>query len=82
MQEEAPPGPICMDSPACSYPPANNDPACPASYSYSFYQEACSPIGLTCAYPGAGDGLANGCFATAMMWCNGDAGTGTWTVAQ
>lgn len=81
-QEEAPPGPICSDAPACSYPPANNDPQCPASYSYTSYQQPCSPVGLTCAYPGQGDGLANGCFATAMMWCKGDGGTGTWTVAQ
>jgi hypothetical protein len=81
-QEEAFPDPSCNDAPACAYPAANNDPQCPASYSYSSYQQPCSPVGLTCAYPGQGDGLANGCYATAMMWCKGDGGTGTWTVAQ
>ena len=82
-QQEVFPDPNCNDSSTtCSYPPANNDPLCPSTYSYSSYMKPCSPVGLTCAYPGMGDGLANGCFATAMMWCVGDAGTGTWTVAQ
>ena len=81
-QQEAFPDPNCADtSTTCSYPPANNDPQCPSAYSYSYYQQPCSPVGLSCAYPGAGDEV-NGCFATAMMWCYGDAGTGTWTVAQ
>ncbi len=69
------------------------DPRCPAMYSFSYFGMPCPAVGLSCAYPGAGDGTANGCFATAMMWCHGeggvgdldggaDAGPGTWTVAQ
>ncbi len=82
-----------LDAPLCSYPPENNDPRCPPSYSYSYGGQPCPAIGLTCAYPGAGDGTTDGCFATAMMFCHGDggpgdldggveAGAGTWTVAQ
>lgn len=76
---------------ACSYPPVANDPACPATYSYSYGGKPCSPIGLNCAYPGAGDGESNGCYATAELWCRGDAGaggggadggTGTWVFGQ
>jgi hypothetical protein len=78
----------------CDYPPYANDPACPAQYAYTFGGKPCSPIGLQCAYPGAGDGESNGCFSTAMLWCRGDAGvtvdagdagdagSGTWTAAQ
>jgi hypothetical protein len=74
---------------ACDFPPANNDPRCPATYGTPGANgKPCDPIGLTCAYPGAGDG--SGCSAsTAMMWCReaagadgGDAGTGAWVVAQ
>ncbi len=81
------------DGPICSYAPLANDPACPASYTYSFGGKACAPIGLMCGYPGAGDGTADGCFSTAMLWCRGDAGSGagdagadagggTWVAAQ
>jgi hypothetical protein len=71
-------------------PPVVNDPRCPASYSMSYFMTACSPIGLTCGYPGAGDPSSNGCPSTAMMWCRGDGGaddpdgggTGVWVVAQ
>jgi hypothetical protein len=73
------------EPPACSYPPANNDPGCPATYSFSLYQQPCPAIGLACAYPGRGDEMPDGCFATAMAWCKGDGGAGTpgtWTVAQ
>lgn len=53
-------------------------------------QHACSPIGLTCAYPGQGDGTSNGCYSTAMGWCrsdagdagDGEAGSGSWVLAQ
>jgi hypothetical protein len=81
-------------STGCSYPSANNDPRCPPSYSHAYQGESCSPVGLTCSYPGAGDGTSNGCFATAMMLCHGDggigdlgdsgadAGSGSWTTAQ
>jgi hypothetical protein len=79
---------------SCSDLPANNDPRCPSSYSTGYQGMACSPKGLTCAYPGVGDQLPSGCFATAVMWCYGDggigdlgdggpdAGPGTWTTAQ
>jgi hypothetical protein len=81
----------------CDYPPFANPVGCPTVYSYSFGGKPCNPIGLQCAYPGAGDGTSTGCFSTAMMWCRGadggisaildagdggDAGTGTWTIAQ
>lgn len=86
-------GDSANDTPVCNYPPTNNDPRCPASYSYSYGGQACPQVGLTCAYPGAGDGMSNGCFATAMLFCHGDggvtdldgggdAGSGTWTGAQ
>lgn len=80
-QQEAFPDPNCNDATACSYPPVNNDPQCPQTYSSSYEAQPCAHVGLACAYPGAGDEV-NGCYATAMMWCNGDGGTGTWTVAQ
>jgi hypothetical protein len=74
----------------CVYPPVSNDSRCPATYRYSYFEQACSPIGLQCGYPGAGDGTPNGCWATASMWCRGDAGagdggstaSGSWIVAQ
>ncbi|HLK39594.1 MAG TPA: hypothetical protein VKU41_22720 [Polyangiaceae bacterium] len=76
--------------PDCSYPAVANDPHCPSTYSGLGAQaRPCSPVGLACAYPGAGDGTSSGC-ATAMMWCrvdggDGDAGAtgmGSWVVAQ
>ena len=72
----------------CTYPTVDNDPRCPGHYSYSYGGQPCPQIGLTCSYPGAGDGTSNGCFATAMLFCRGDAGAGdaggpgTWTAAQ
>ena len=78
----------------CGYEVANNDPRCPPTYSASRYGTSCYPVGLSCAYPGVGDGLPNGCYSTAMMWCKApasdgglDAGvdpaaSGTWVVAQ
>lgn len=78
----------------CGYPPVANDPACPKAYTYNSHAP-CSPIGLNCSYPGAGDGTANGCYATAEMFCRGDVdsgadatgngdagGTGYWLSAQ
>lgn len=73
------------------YATAINDPHCPSMYSFTKNGQPCSPVGLTCAYPGVGDQLSDGCFATAMLWCRGDAGTGdsgsdagsgSWTAAQ
>lgn len=58
-------------SKTCAPPPADNDPACPATYSFTYQGRPCSSVGLTCAYPGAGDGLSDGTYATAMMWCRG-----------
>jgi hypothetical protein len=80
----------------CDYPPYANPVGCPAQYAYSLNGKPCAPVGLKCAYPGAGDGMSNGCYSTAMMWCygdggigsvvdagdGGDAGSGTWTIAQ
>jgi hypothetical protein len=66
-----------------------NEAGCPATYSMSYLGEQCAPVGLVCAYPGAGDGISPGCNATAMLWCvaAGEAsvdagGIGTWIVAQ
>jgi hypothetical protein len=70
---------------------STNPPNCPPRYSHSYMGQPCSPIGLTCAYPGQGDGTFDGGYATAMMWCRGpggigdaggDAGYGTWVIAQ
>jgi hypothetical protein len=77
----------------CDYPDAGNDARCPAVYKFSLLHQACPAVGLTCAYPGQGDGTSGGCFATAMLWCvadgglpnqdaGPDAGPGTWLVAQ
>jgi hypothetical protein len=75
----------------CGIPRAKNPPPCPPTYFPPPSPNVCSPIGFTCAYPGAGDGQdVNGCGgATAMYWCvadNGDGGadatTGHWIGAQ
>jgi hypothetical protein len=78
----------------CDYPPYANPVGCPTQYAYSLKGKPCAPVGLQCAYPGMGDIKSDGCGATAMMWCygdaglgadaadSGDAGTGTWTIAQ
>jgi len=69
---------------------AQNDPRCPSpvpgiAAAYGSGQVPCSPIGLTCSYPNAGDCcLSNGCYFTAQLWCAGDAGaeSGHWFGAQ
>src|SRR5262249_49694304 len=96
-QEEAFPNPNCNDASdgsQCSYPPVNNDPLCPRSFSHTYQGQVCPRVGITCSYPGAGDGEGKGCFVTAMRWCYGDggigdlgdggtdAGSGFWTTAQ
>ncbi len=58
----------------CAYPPTKNPPGCPASYSSAYQGQPCSPLNLDCAYPGAGDFDANGCAATAGLWCRLGAG--------
>ncbi len=82
---------IGPDGAACAYSPTQNDARCPAAYSFTYQGKSCADVGLVCAYPGAGDGMADGCFSTAVMWCRGDAGAGdggadggagTWTVGQ
>ncbi len=78
------------DGGTCSYPPSANDPGCPAHYDLSACSHPCTTPGLTCAYPGAGDGQSSGCLATAMMWCKvpvgqdagADGGGTSWTCAQ
>ena len=71
------------DSADCGYPDVQNDPRCPATYSTSHAGEPC-PIGLSCSYPGMGDGTSPGCASTAGLLCVGDAGadTGTWGFVQ
>jgi hypothetical protein len=70
-------------------PAKNADPRCPATFAR--LSGACAPIGLTCSYPGQGDGPpCHG--AKAMLWCRedhdadpdagGDAGVGKWVAAQ
>lgn len=84
--------------PSCNYPSVQNDPRCPASYSYSFGQKTCPEVGLRCEYPGQGDGTTDGCYATAMLSCVADTASdagpdatadasdggqsGTWVFAQ
>ncbi len=81
------------DATVCAYAPVMNDPRCPSSYSYTYSGKSCAPLGLECWYPGAGDGTADGCFATALLQCRGDggigtddaaadAGSGTWAASQ
>jgi len=74
----------------CDYPPVQNDPRCPPQYSPQNATGPC-PIGLTCSYPGVGDGASNGCNSTAVMFCHApfgdsdggaDAGTGVWSFGQ
>jgi hypothetical protein len=76
------------DAPACSYPPVHNDPRCPTLYTAAYDGKTCSPVGLSCAYPGAGDGMPDGCLGTAGLSCRGNAGSGdggpagTWIATQ
>jgi hypothetical protein len=72
------------EPPACSYPPTKNPPGCPASYSSAYQGQPCAPLNLDCAYPGAGDFDANGCAATAGLWCRlGPGGdTTVWYATQ
>lgn len=99
----APPGPERADGAAddsgadgddCAYPDVHNDPRCPAMYSAGYDCQPCSPVGLGCTYPGAGDG--NGCFAAAGLSCEpadggvvrgcasdgGEASVGYWVAVQ
>lgn len=79
----------------CGYPDADNEAGCPANYTIGFQCKPCWPVGLSCAYPGAGDGTANGCYGTAGLTCHaadsgiggcagdaGDAGSGYWIATQ
>jgi hypothetical protein len=77
--DEPAPGP-----PSCSYPPTTNPPGCPASYSHAYQGQPCATLNLDCAYPGAGDLDANGCAATAGLWCRFGPGGGAtaWFATQ
>jgi len=64
----------------------HNEAGCPATYDTSALPASCAPIGLSCTYPGAGDG--NGCNA-ANLQCSAppgdggsDAGEGRWVATQ
>lgn len=59
---------------ACEYAPIDNTTGCPATYSHSYQDQPCAPVGLQCGYPGVGDEEPNGCFATAVLMCHGDGG--------
>jgi hypothetical protein len=69
----------------CTYPPVNNPPGCPARYGFAYYGEPCPMAGLTCSYPGEGDGMPDGCFYTAGLSCISkslDGGAPVWVTAQ
>ena len=71
-------------SPDCGYPAVHNEAGCPATYSTATLPPTCAPVGLTCDYPGAGDGTSSGCASTAVLWCvdgGGDAAP-HWSGAQ
>ena len=72
------------EPPSCSYPPTRNPPGCPASYSSAYQGQPCATLNLDCSYPGAGDFDANGCAATAGLWCRfGPGGRATvWFATQ
>jgi len=55
-----------------TYPAPNNPPGCPPRYSRAYAFVRCSPIGLSCTYPGAGDCMASGYCSTALMHCSPD----------
>ena len=78
--------------PDCGTSIVRNDSRCPSSYSLAYECQSCSPAGLACMYPGAGDGTSNGCFATAVLrcvavdagvgGCAADAASAAWVAAQ
>lgn len=60
------------DAPECEYPDVTNEAGCPASgYGEIGFADACPHVGLECQYPGAGDGVGSGCFATKVCTCVG-----------
>ncbi len=71
-------------TPDCGYPVVHNEAGCPATYSTATLPPTCAPVGLTCQYPGAGDGTSSGCASTAVLWCMGGAGDAGphWSAAQ
>lgn len=69
---------------ACDDTPIENPGGCPAAYDHALSNQPCTMDGLECWYPGAGDGLGNGCNATALLRCTSDfsdAGA-VWVAAQ
>lgn len=76
-------------SPDCGSAQVSNDPACPATPQQicAGTMHPCSTPGLTCRYPGQGDGPdQQGCFATSIASCRTplgvDGGATIWTCAQ
>ena len=71
----------------CHYTTVHNDPQCPVFFYYGDHGP-CSPVGLTCLYPGAGDGTSRGCASTAGLSCYSpddggvDGGSGHWLSNQ
>jgi hypothetical protein len=73
--------------PDCGAVAANNEAECPATYDTSALPTSCAPIGLTCSYPGKGDG--SGSCNLANLRCvepvgdgGADAGQGRWVATQ
>ncbi len=68
----------------CTYEPVANPGGCPTAYSHALSGMPCSMPGLECWYPGAGDGLADGCKATALLKCTAELSDGgaVWIAAQ
>jgi hypothetical protein len=73
--------------PDCGAVTASNEAGCPATYDTSALPASCAPVGLTCSYPGKGDG--NGGCNLANLQCSelaGDGGTeagqGRWVSTQ
>ena len=70
-----------------------NDAGCPATWLDARHVCAgelatglsCTGFGPGCSYPGAGDQLPGGAFATAVLFCmdvSGDGGPGEWRCSQ
>ena len=64
----------------CGYPVVHNEAGCPATYATGSLPPTCAPVGLDCAYPGAGDGPCG----TAILFCvaGPDGGAPHWGGAQ
>ena len=68
----------------CGYAAVRNEAGCPPTYDTATLPPTCAPVGLSCSYPGAGDGVTAECAYAAGLACvagQGDAG-GRWVAAQ